>query len=408
MADILPECFIQKILSSLSFDEAARMSILSKTWLQAWSTLPDLVFNVKFCKGDIKILDTIMERYGNGKIPIEKFDLSELLGNSHEVFPLIDKWLNIALQNGVNNLVLNYKSYPAPILTILAAKSLRKLVLKSCTLLPISLSSGVVNRNSLIKLSLSYVKLDENMLQTLLNSCPLIVSFIFEYCSDLETIELVNLQKIKSVSLKVLKIRFSGSIWEIDAPNLVSFEYMGNQIPELQIVRESRQLKHSKIILHRLDNINADWFCKLRKFLSNSISWSQVSLYFYECAEIKMKDLQQHHRVATPQVDILDVNILWQNREYPSFVDALVWSCQPRRLNLQLTREMVTVFIDRLMHMKNSIQSTSHGSNPWYSQLKEVKVHKFDRKKEIWYPVEHKLGERATMNLDRYYILLDW
>lgn len=62
------------------------------------------------------------------------------------------------------------------------------------------------------------------------------------------------------------------------------------------------------------------------------------------------------------------------NREYPSFVDDLVWSSQPRRLNLQLTREMATVFIDRLMHMKNSIHSTSHGSNPCYSQLKEKRI----------------------------------
>ncbi|XP_055814256.1 F-box/LRR-repeat protein At3g26922-like [Solanum dulcamara] len=407
--DVLPECLIHKLLCFFSFKKATRMSILSKTWLQAWSTLPNLEFRVDYSKdSDIKILDTVMERYRDGKIPIEKFELSELFGDSHEVFRLIDKWLEIALHNGVNDLILNYKLYPVPILTIFAAKSLRKLVLKSCTLLPVSLSSGVVNRSSLRKLSLSYVKLDENMLQTLLNSCPLIVTFIFEYCSGLETNELVNLQKIKSVSLKVVKIRFCGGIWEIDAPNLMSFEFIGNQIPQLQIVSESRQLKHSKIILHRLDNINADWFCKLKKFLSNSTSWSQVSLYFFKCTKIKLEYLQQHHRVSTPQVDVLDVNILWQNQECPSFVDALVWSCQPRRLNLQSTREMIIVFIDRLMQMKNSMQSTSHGSNPWYSQLKEVKTYKFDRKEESWHPMKHKSGELATVNLERYYILLDW
>ncbi|KAG5587567.1 hypothetical protein H5410_048001, partial [Solanum commersonii] len=120
---------------------------------------------------------------------------------------------------------------------------------KSGELVTTNSEIGVVNLNSLRKLSLSYVKLDENMLQTLLNSFPLIVSFIFEYCSGLEMIELVNLRKDQVGFLKVLKIRFSGSIWEIDAPNLVSFAYIGNQIPELQILRESRQLKHPKIIL---------------------------------------------------------------------------------------------------------------------------------------------------------------
>ncbi|KAG5587565.1 hypothetical protein H5410_047999 [Solanum commersonii] len=49
----------------------------SKTWLQAWSTLPNLDFTVDFSKGnDMKIVDDIMGRYRDGKIPIEKFELS--------------------------------------------------------------------------------------------------------------------------------------------------------------------------------------------------------------------------------------------------------------------------------------------------------------------------------------------
>ncbi|KAK4731879.1 hypothetical protein R3W88_024867 [Solanum pinnatisectum] len=406
-ADILPECLIQKILSFLSFKEATKMSIVSKTWMQAWSTLSNLKFIVHRRKGDIQIVDTIMERYRDGEVLIEKFELSKLFGDSHPVFPLVDKWLDIALQNGVKDLILNYTSYPTPIFAILRAKSLRKLILKSCPLLPLSLTNGVVNSKSLRKLSLSYVKLDEIMLQTLLNSFPSIVSFMFEYCSGLETIELVNLQKIKSVSLKVLRIWDSGGIWEIDAPNLVSFEYMGKLIPQLRI---ARQLEHSNVILYGLDNVNTDWFYKLRKFLSSSNSWFKVTLYIFEYTEIKMEHLlQQHHRVATHQVDILEVNRQGQNRECSSFVDALVWSCLPRRLSLQRTPEMFTIYIDRLMHMKKTIQSTSHGSsNPWYSQLKDVKAYKSDWKMESWYPVEHKSEELTAMNLDTYSILLDW
>ncbi|OIT33257.1 hypothetical protein A4A49_52653 [Nicotiana attenuata] len=53
----------------LSIKESIKMSILSKTWLQAWSTLP----NLKFIESD---------------------------SPSREVFPLIDRWLGIALQDG--------------------------------------------------------------------------------------------------------------------------------------------------------------------------------------------------------------------------------------------------------------------------------------------------------------------
>ncbi|KAG5587566.1 hypothetical protein H5410_048000 [Solanum commersonii] len=182
---------------------------------------------------------------------------------------MIDKWLGIVLTNGVKDLTVS--SYPFV----------------------------VVNCNSLRKLCLFYVRLDENMLQALLNSCPLIESFIFEYCKGLET---MNPQKIKSVSLKFLKIRFCGGIWEIDAPNLVSLKYTWEDIPQIKIVRESRQLKYSRIILKCLDsdNVNAAWFCKLRKFLSNSISWSEVSVESYRCNDINIQNLQLDHKDSNP------------------------------------------------------------------------------------------------------------
>uniref|UniRef100_M1DEV3 Uncharacterized protein n=1 Tax=Solanum tuberosum TaxID=4113 RepID=M1DEV3_SOLTU len=81
----------------------------------------------------------------------------------------------------------------------------------------------------------SKIRVEKRGFKTLLNSCPLIESFIFEYCWGLETSELVNLQNIKSVYLKVLEIRYCGGLWEIDAPNLVSLEYTWSQIPQLKI-----------------------------------------------------------------------------------------------------------------------------------------------------------------------------
>ncbi|PHT39094.1 hypothetical protein CQW23_22667 [Capsicum baccatum] len=380
-ADTLPECLIHKILCFLSYEQATKMSILSKT------------------------------------------DYS----NKSQVNPHIDKWLDVALQNGVKDLDLTLSSYPFPIFTILAEKSLKELVRKFSDLRPVSLPSGVVNCNSLRKLSLSYVTLDKNVLETLLNSCPLIVTFILRNCWGLIKIELLNLQKIKSVSigtigenqrikirapnlehlsytgrllegldvvecqnlkslelscvyisdgflqhlisrsqfleslvlanvservlgrfnicksrsLKMLKLWNCDDITKIDATNLVSIEYAGFQIPELKLGRESSQLKHSKIVLHCHDYLNAAWFGKLREFLSNSTSWSQVSLHFRCCSRINMNDWQLHHGVATPQVGVLNVYSTWQNEEFPPFMDALLWTCHPKRLNLQLhsTRE---------------------------------------------------------------------
>uniref|UniRef100_A0A3Q7I6A7 Uncharacterized protein n=1 Tax=Solanum lycopersicum TaxID=4081 RepID=A0A3Q7I6A7_SOLLC len=180
-ADVLPECVIRKILCFLSFKEAAKLSILSKTWLRAWLTHPNLDVIVDYNGNNLDIVDNIMKRYRDRIIPIEKFELS-YFDSSSQGFPLIDKWFDIALQNGVKDIAFNvpkYSSYRLPIFKILATKSLRELVVWGCHLKRASLSTGVVNCNSLRLLSLSYVTLSEKMLQTLLNICPLIVSFVY-------------------------------------------------------------------------------------------------------------------------------------------------------------------------------------------------------------------------------------
>uniref|UniRef100_M1A674 F-box family protein n=1 Tax=Solanum tuberosum TaxID=4113 RepID=M1A674_SOLTU len=473
-ADIFSECVIHKILCYLSYGQASRMRILSKTWLQAWSTLPNLEFLVEYFE-ETKIVDAIMETYRENKIPIDKFGFSNCskFNRRHQVFPLIDKWLDTALQNGARDLVYvdllySVRLYPFPISKVLAANSLRELVLKGCNLMHVSSSSGFANCHSLRKLSLSYIILSKNLLQTLLNSCPFIVSFNLDHCSGLVKIELMNLQKIKSVSvsinrnqhvkiqaptlehlfyngylsgnlvivgcqnlkslelsyvkicngflhnlisrsqsLEVLKIQYCMGIRQIETSNLVSLEYIGYQIPELKIAKASSQLKHSKIVLHGNNNLDAAWFSKLRKLLWNSASWSQVLLCFPEYNEIKIKDLQQHNGVACPQMDVLNVNITRSYGECPTFVDALLWSCNPRRLNLSSTVEMITCFVSRLMYMKNLSHSSSERSNPWHSQLKEIKV--FDVKNQELQLVSGELAI-STLSEDRkeVYFLLDW
>ncbi|KAK4732758.1 hypothetical protein R3W88_025746 [Solanum pinnatisectum] len=321
-----------------------------------------------------------MERYRDGKIPKEKFELSKSFVNS-EVGRLIDKWFHIALQNGVKYFVFGayrFPLYPTPIFKILAAKSLRELVLNECDLMHyVSLFSCVTNCKSLRNLSLNKVV----------------------ECQSLKSLDL-SYVTMSDGFLHSLISRFQSL--EIDISNLVSLVYIGDQIPQLKMARELRQLKHSKIVLTFGNNdINATWFCKLRKLLSNLTSWSQVSLYFSECNEITMKKLQRNHTVATPHVDVLNVNILC-----PTFMDALLWSCHPRRLYLQSTAKIKKCFIDHLMHLKNSRHSTSHGSKPRYSQLKDIKA--FDGKNQ---PFELRSGELAIKTLmegENVYFLLDW
>lgn len=92
--DVLPECLIEKTVSYLSFEDAAKLNILSKTWLRSWFTHPNIEF-----KYPSSGMDTIMNRYRDEKIPIDKFELSYSFYS--QVAQPIDKWLYIALENGV-------------------------------------------------------------------------------------------------------------------------------------------------------------------------------------------------------------------------------------------------------------------------------------------------------------------
>lgn len=111
-----------------------------------------------------------------------------------------------------------------------------------------SLSSSLANCDSLRKLSLSYVRLDEQMLQALLTSCPFIISFTLEHCGGLTKIELRNLQKIRSVSIGANRNQHV----KIHAPTLEHLSYFGarENLPMLDIV-ERQNLKSLEIFGER-------------------------------------------------------------------------------------------------------------------------------------------------------------
>lgn len=85
--------------------------------LQAWLSHPTFELTFEYVKGnDKKIVDKVMERYRVKKIPIEKVQLSISAFADHHTFCFcqIDKWLVIASQNGVKDLVGKFfaPSYP--------------------------------------------------------------------------------------------------------------------------------------------------------------------------------------------------------------------------------------------------------------------------------------------------------
>nr|XP_043632902.1 putative F-box/LRR-repeat protein At5g41840 [Erigeron canadensis] len=95
----VPQELIQYIQSLLPVKEAARTSVLSKSWLHAWSTVPTLrflqsvhVLSEQQKANYIKLIDAILTRYLRDNIPITTFHLNFGIENK-ESSCLAENWI---------------------------------------------------------------------------------------------------------------------------------------------------------------------------------------------------------------------------------------------------------------------------------------------------------------------------
>nr|XP_025888723.1 F-box/FBD/LRR-repeat protein At1g13570-like [Solanum lycopersicum] len=265
----------------------------------------------------------------------------------------------------------------------------------------------IIECQNLKSLELSLLSISQESLENLIYTSQNLESLILYYVSG-ELNERFNIRS--SPSLKVLRIEGCNDIGEIDASNLVSFEYDGYEIPDLKIVNESPlQLKKSQACLS-LSMMDMEWFCKLKKFLLNLTSWSQVSLHIGECNDINLIDLELHPRVAIPKVLVLDIYMRYIDvSTCTNFVDALLWSCHPKILNLVSSIETIICFLDRLTYLKNSSYFTFDGSVFWHSyRLKEVKAFKYIAENEHVEVDREDLAMMTRTEMSKSFFLLDW
>lgn len=224
----LPEESFHQILSCLFTKEAARTSVLSKTWLRAWSTYPNLDFVESYfmkeslCKcsdADLKgkddpkiqetrekflhYVDKTMLRYHKERTPINKFRL-----HITSVYPkwasIIDKWIEILVQKHVEELELHLSDYA------FLGSLLKK-----------HLCNGIIKCYPLQMLGLKKVCINEEEIQDIFSRCPLIKELRLLDCRGLKKLQVANLHNLKTVHVK--------NIEEVEiraAPNLQSFNYV--------------------------------------------------------------------------------------------------------------------------------------------------------------------------------------
>ncbi|XP_024628596.1 putative FBD-associated F-box protein At5g53635 [Medicago truncatula] len=253
----LPKVILHSILSRLPEKDAARTSVLSKSWLETWHTFPILSFSDAkitglFPPSDIgrmlfpELMDdfvrkienfidyvkiTLLRFYDNG-LAINKFKLVvnnvELRGYNVE----LDLWLKLASESGVEVLQLCLPNGP----------NHEYYVLPEGVMGGIRVDTAFMNRSikffSLRILSLKHVlSRDEHAIEHLISCCPLIEHITLRDCSMLSPngatnhlLESHTSGVIKSLSmdgllkLKTVDVQGIQEVY-IDSPSLEKLRY---------------------------------------------------------------------------------------------------------------------------------------------------------------------------------------
>ncbi|KAL7602521.1 hypothetical protein Lser_V15G22173 [Lactuca serriola] len=300
----VPE-LMQNIQSRLPVKAAVRTSMLSKSWLHAWSTIPTLKFHVlkKQKTKQLKLVyfDDTLIRYLRDNIPIQRFDLN-IRDESQKHASLVEKWIRcVASKTCLKelSLTINFYSFNLPE-EILSCENLTKISLsgywKPCLIFQ---GPPIIKCVFLRELKLSSVRIRQELLDNILSSCRLLVKIELKHSSqDLKTIKVKSLPCLNELEI-VTKDKGIPSLEISNVPNLCFFSCnlidirmhgalfnkahsisLGSSVTELSLggqglVRDDASLDIIKSGLPFLESLTLTMTC-----------WTLQSFHF-TCASIK-------------------------------------------------------------------------------------------------------------------------
>ncbi|KAI8569721.1 hypothetical protein RHMOL_Rhmol02G0299200 [Rhododendron molle] len=420
----LPKELIHHMLPCLLTMEAARTSVLSKTWLRAWSTYPNLDFTERnftkepsfksvdpgFKEKDdpqieearerfLKYVDKTMIRYHNEGIPIDKCRL-DLISIDPKWAYFVDNWIGILVQNHVKELEVSVSDYS------FLGSTLKK-----------HLCHGTIKLYSLKMLSLRRVCITEEEIQNIISSCPLIQELRLQSCRGLKRLQVANLHNLNLVSVSDLEEV------EISAPTLQSFMYaVAKDMPGTFKIDSSPHLKNLKVtnlgitddfvheLLHKfpvLEKLNLS-FCHWLESINIS-SRSLKNIIIRRCmrlleAKIDAPNLLSFKydrmprlsiTITVPVIEHLELRAFDDLRCYDSLLDCLFWTCHPTKLSLKSCNKLNETLIEKLCEMpmereEDPFCCSSANSKCWRHHLKDVEVGCFELKNEVERPLHWK------------------
>ncbi|KAJ4847223.1 hypothetical protein Tsubulata_010685 [Turnera subulata] len=196
----LPEPLVHQIMHSLPFEEAARMSLLSRVFKMAWNTFPVVCFNEDRPKGCFYDLFT---REGLRDRIIQKLSYRVKRVNKGTSDALLDRAIGCAVERKVRELDLDFVG---PLADNVSIKQYYRFPLV------------VLSANSITVLSLKGLQFTEGDLVSL--TYPSMLDLCIQRCKG------IKMLRVCCVKLRTLKVESCASMEKIevvDAPNLESF-----------------------------------------------------------------------------------------------------------------------------------------------------------------------------------------
>ncbi|KAG8370079.1 hypothetical protein BUALT_Bualt14G0080300 [Buddleja alternifolia] len=228
----LPEVTIQHIQSFLDRKQAARSSVLSKSWHSAWSTRPILDFDERdfqIEKVFAEFVNRTMQRYHELKLKIEDFRLRIKVIDS--TF-LANKFIKRAMQLRVNDFCLEIiggcRWYHLPV-QVFEAKSLINLSVTGCTI--DQQFDGNMICSNIESLSLCKVFVRDDTIRDIMLRFPLLKNLYLYECMGLLKVNLSKLLNLKKFSVITGDCRKSLSI-EFEARTIGPFICNRVNVPE--------------------------------------------------------------------------------------------------------------------------------------------------------------------------------
>nr|XP_043615951.1 F-box/FBD/LRR-repeat protein At4g00160-like [Erigeron canadensis] len=234
---VLPAELMHRIQSLLSEKEAARTCVLSKSWLHAWSTIPNLRFPTNQVSTIYKkYIDNTIQRYHDHNIPIESLEfLLEVENKEADEIWMRDRLLAPETTSCLKDLCLYIsdartvprQSFKLPD-NVFSGDKLHtiKLCSSCCILDDIYIGiNHVIKCVSLRVLRLSHVNISDDVFHNLLSTCRLLEKVILFLCLGLKTIKVKNLGFLCHLQI-ISRAQDDDGFLEIDnVPSLGFFSY---------------------------------------------------------------------------------------------------------------------------------------------------------------------------------------